>query len=248
MTTGHADTNTPGGKRESLTQKVGRALRHRLSGEEYAVGDKLPNVQELVEAYGVSRTVVREVLAQLQADGLVEVRHGVGAFVTDGRRSADSLNFLITDTDRISAILDILELRRGVEIESAGLAAIRRSPAQDARIREAYHVPQHRHRRRRTRRRNLILNLHRMIAAATNNRFYLEFLDLIAERATAQAIAAAHGGEEARLLNQVQDLQAEHRKIVEAIGAQDAEAAREAMRAHMVNSEKRFRALSMTEL
>ncbi|MES1266041.1 MAG: GntR family transcriptional regulator, partial [Variovorax sp.] len=48
-------------------------------------GDKLPTESEIMQAFGVSRTVVREALSKLQAGGLVETHHGVGTFVLQPR-------------------------------------------------------------------------------------------------------------------------------------------------------------------
>ena len=49
-------------------------------------GAQLPTEQELIAATGVSRTVVREAVAALRAEGLVITRQGVGAFVADNAR------------------------------------------------------------------------------------------------------------------------------------------------------------------
>ena len=48
-----------------------------------APGDKLPTEHFLAKTFGVSRSVVREAIAQLRNEGLVETRQGVGAFVTE---------------------------------------------------------------------------------------------------------------------------------------------------------------------
>ncbi len=46
-------------------------------------GDRLPSEQELVHQVGVSRATVRDALARLSADGLIQKRWGVGTFVTE---------------------------------------------------------------------------------------------------------------------------------------------------------------------
>lgn len=65
-------------------------------------GTKLPTESEIMSHFGVSRTVVREAISKLQASALAETRHGIGTFV--------------------------LELRISLETETAGLAALRRTP------------------------------------------------------------------------------------------------------------------------
>src|SRR5919108_177335 len=74
-------------------------------------------------------TVVREAVAALRAEGLVVTRQGVGAFVSPEPQRAP---FRI-EPERMQSLDDILavmELRLGVEIESAGLAAERATRAQ----------------------------------------------------------------------------------------------------------------------
>ena len=70
------------------------ALVERLSGEilsgRLAPGAQLPTEQELIAASGVSRTVVREAIAALRAEGLVVTRQGAGAFCSPRARAGRS--------------------------------------------------------------------------------------------------------------------------------------------------------------
>ncbi|MBT7580324.1 MAG: FadR family transcriptional regulator, partial [Candidatus Marinimicrobia bacterium] len=108
-------------------------MRVQITSSKLKPGDKLPTEQKLVEAYGVSRTVVREAIAALRADGLMESRHGVGVFVLVPPKKSDDFRFLGEDPGRASSVVETLELRAAVEIEAAMIAAQRRSPGQDAR-------------------------------------------------------------------------------------------------------------------
>lgn len=56
------------------TTKVYKTLRARLSAGEYRAGDKLPSERKLVEELGIGRTALRQVLARLVAEGVLEVR------------------------------------------------------------------------------------------------------------------------------------------------------------------------------
>ena len=94
-------------------------------------GARPPTEQELIAATGVSRTVVREAVAALRAEGLVMTRQGVGAFVAGNPRRPFRIHF-----DRLGSlreVLQVMELRTGIEIEAAGLAAERATPADLAR-------------------------------------------------------------------------------------------------------------------
>src|SRR5438094_3834353 len=113
--------------------KLSRRLYEQLAGEirsgRLAPGARLPTEQALTRAARVSRTVVREAVAALRAEGLVITRQGVGAFVSAEPQRAP---FRI-EPERLQSlddILNVMELRLGVEIESAGIAAERASKPQ----------------------------------------------------------------------------------------------------------------------
>ena len=99
-------------------------------GGQFPPGSRLPSEAQLTEAHGVSRTVVREAIAALRADRLVEARQGAGVFVLEAEVPAPTPLFLRNiDHERVSSMIELLELRTAVEVEAAGLAALRRSPA-----------------------------------------------------------------------------------------------------------------------
>src|SRR5437868_867731 len=113
----------------SLTGELVARLTDDITSGKIPPGSQLPTEQELIAATGVSRTVVREAVAALRADGLVVTRQGVGAFVSAAPQQAP---FRIDPEGMRSLddVLHVMELRLGVEIESAGLAAERASRAQ----------------------------------------------------------------------------------------------------------------------
>src|SRR5258705_4128407 len=117
----------------SPERKLSRGLIEQLAEQiksgRLAAGARLPTEEELTRAAKVSRTVVREAVAAMRAEGLVVTRQGVGAFVSAAPQQAP---FRI-DTERLhnlEEILYVMELRLCVEIESAGLAAERATRAQ----------------------------------------------------------------------------------------------------------------------
>src|SRR3982750_2042913 len=112
-----------------LSHRLFEQLAAEIKSGRLAPGARLPTEQELTRAAKVSRTVVREAVAALRAEGLVITRQGVGAFVSAMPQQAP---FRI-DPERLQSldeILNVMELRLGVEIESAGLAAERATKAQ----------------------------------------------------------------------------------------------------------------------
>ncbi|GAT74843.1 FadR/GntR family transcriptional regulator [Microbacterium hydrocarbonoxydans] len=121
-------TAQPGG-RVGAVEYVLRDLREAITAGVVRVGDRLPSEQALAARYGVSRTVVREVLRVLETRGMTVTRTGRGTFVT-ARQPARELRF-----GGYSAA-DLMEARPHIEVAAAGLAAVRRDERQIARLQE----------------------------------------------------------------------------------------------------------------
>jgi len=64
-----------------LYRRIGSDLRNRVEQGELLPGAQLETEQELMARYGVSRATVRQALAGLIADGLLEIRRGLGTYV-----------------------------------------------------------------------------------------------------------------------------------------------------------------------
>jgi GntR family transcriptional repressor for pyruvate dehydrogenase complex len=203
-------------------------------------GSRLPTEQEMIAATGVSRTVVREAVAALKADRLVVTRQGAGAFVVDHVRRPYRVDF--DERSPLRDVLNVMELRTGVEVEAAGLAAMRAAPAQLKKI--IYRLEAI----------NSALEkggdavdqdfaFHCEIADATGNpqfRRFLEYLGrFIIPRRTVSGRSqpAAHP-------NQINLFQQEHVQILNAIRARAASEARSAMLQHLNNSRSRFEKLT----
>lgn len=62
-------------------QQIVSDMISRISQEEWTVGDKLPSENELSEEYDASRVTIRQALAKLEADGLIDKQRGRGAFL-----------------------------------------------------------------------------------------------------------------------------------------------------------------------
>ncbi|QXC48323.1 FadR family transcriptional regulator [Agrobacterium salinitolerans] len=224
----------------SLAAKISSALRRDLSEGVFRPGDRLPSESELTREYSVSRTVVREAIAILRADGLVEARKGAGVFAVEVK-PAKELPFNDLAVGRISSVIELLELRTVFEVESAGLAASRRSAVQVEAIVDAHRrvgdclaagLPT----------RDADFEFHLAIAQATQNRRFPEFLQLIRTgiipRGELQGAAPGSRPKDYNL-----HLQEEHARIVDAIIEGDADGARQYMAAHLRGSLERYKAL-----
>src|SRR5215470_191826 len=120
----------------SLAHELSERLTADITSGRLPAGARLPTEQELVAAIGVSRTVVREAVAALRAEGLVVTRQGVGAFVADDAKRPFRIS--PSELSSLHEVIEVMELRTGIEIEAAGLAAARATSAGTRKIADAY--------------------------------------------------------------------------------------------------------------
>jgi DNA-binding FadR family transcriptional regulator len=231
-----------GRPRQGLTHRVIAELREKIAGGELKPGDKLPTEQALIRHFGVSRTVIREAIAGLRADGLVLPRQGVGVFVLEPEASNAELPLLTLPTRKISDIIESLELRTAVEVEAAGLAAVRCSQAQEAEIHSRLEDFEARVKAGEPTAAEDFA-FHVAIAEAANNQQFKEFLAFLGRRTIPRSQLRQAVGASIDPPASDDKLYGEHCAIFEAILARDPEAARAAMRRHLAGSMERYRAL-----
>ena len=227
---------------QPLTREIAERIADEIATAHLPPGAKLPTEQEMVAAMGVSRTVVREAVAALRAQGLIVTRQGAGAFVA---ADADRRPFQLTfdGLPSIDEVLDVMELRASVEVEAAGLAAERGSPAARRRVAAALKAID----AALDRGESAIAEdfaFHRAIAAATGNLQFASFLEylgrFIIPRQSIRVAAHQPEGQRAYL----ETFQREHGAIAAAIADRDSTLARESMRQHLNNSQHRYRRLA----
>lgn len=226
----------------TLAWQVSEALRKAILNGDYTPGDKLPSEAQLTEIHGVSRTVVREAVAALRSDQLVEARKGAGVFVLP--RPEEARPATVIDKVRLASDLEILEIRTPIEVEAAGLAALRRSPSHEEAILDRHAAVM-----------GCIeagisiraadFALHLAIADATHNPLFREFLEQRGNAAIPQSKPVAEDQREADAYRRL--IYQEHEAIVLAISNGDRDAARNAMLHHLEGSQVRYRALLRSE-
>jgi DNA-binding FadR family transcriptional regulator len=121
------------GRRQSIAQQTADRLRADLASGRWTPGDKLPSEASLAAEYGVGRSSAREAVQSLSRDGLLDVRHGTGIFVSLSP-APDRPKLTITDVARRARIIEVYEVRRAIEVEAARLAATRADDATLARL------------------------------------------------------------------------------------------------------------------
>lgn len=115
--------------RVDRVRSVMNALADHIDRAGMKPGDKLPTERELALALGVGRSTVREVISQLQALGIAEPRVGSGTFlirtITPG---TIHMPLSLDMTHLRDALLQTLEVRRGIEVEASAVAALKHTP------------------------------------------------------------------------------------------------------------------------
>lgn len=224
----------------SLAHELVEGLGGQIRQGQLKPGDKLPTESEIMRAWGVSRTVVREALSRLQAGGLVETRHGIGTFVLNPPPGAAGFGIDPAELATAVDVMAVLELRISLETETAGLAAQRRSDEQLAQIRAALdELEAHSGGQGDTV--SPDMRFHMLIAAATGNRYFADIMAHLGATLIPRARINSPRVAQEDLPQYLRRVNREHEEIYEAIARKDPEAARAAMRLHLTNSRERLR-------
>jgi DNA-binding FadR family transcriptional regulator len=220
----------------TLAQRVVAGLKAKILAGDLPPGHKLPSEAELIGEYGVSRTVIREAVSRLQAEGLVETFQGRGSFVL---AMPEPTSFTVESTAIRSHrdVLDMVDFRLGIECEAAALAASRVGTAGATAIRDALDAfvaaaPEDAV--------EADYHFHRAVAAASGNRFYLDLIDSLGPMMI--MLPRTRLGDEYSMTDpgHVDRVRREHDNIAAAVLAGEPETARAAMRLHLGNSRRRL--------
>jgi GntR family transcriptional regulator, transcriptional repressor for pyruvate dehydrogenase complex len=114
--------------RGKLAETVANQLLAAVKTSRMAPGERLPSERELMSAFGVGRSTVREAVNGLAMLGALEIRHGQGAFVVNPDAGAAPPQAIAAALAR-GITQDLFEARRLVEPYVARLAAERRTEA-----------------------------------------------------------------------------------------------------------------------
>jgi GntR family transcriptional repressor for pyruvate dehydrogenase complex len=213
--------------RARLYEQIADHIEDLIVSGKLTPGDQLPPERELAQRMHVGRGAIRESVKLLSERGLIEVLPGRGTFVAEPDGGALSVQL-----DRFlrlgpGSARDLNEVRRVLEVATAGLAA-RQAGEEDLKKLEValavmdesvgspvQYVEAH-------------VAFHRCLAEATGNKFFPLLVDVLGDllRERTYEILQVRGAAERR--------QFWHRQIFEAIASHDVAAARQAMEQHLV--------------
>jgi DNA-binding FadR family transcriptional regulator len=226
-------------KNDTLADRVTHILLTEIRENKVPAHSRLPSESIMAKRFGVSRTVIREAVSRLKAEGLVDTRQGSGTSVLEPN-TATPFRLDAQTQDSLQAVSRVIELRRGVEAEMAALAAQRRTAAQLARIKKAFNAIKKAERAGRDGV-DEDLAFHTEISQACGNPLYtslLSYLSLYLQ--TAIAVTRANEAQREDFSKQVHD---EHAAVVDAIARKDPDAARAAALRHMEGAASRLQAI-----
>lgn len=166
-------------KSENLVTRAVEALRQFILDELLVPGAELPSQGKLAERLGVSRTVIREAMRILESQGLLEITQGKLPRVLPPNTQV-VIDGLSTLMERSSAtLLDVLEVRRPVEIEVAVLAAERATGEHLRKMSEANEALA----KAQTIEAQILADMrfHKIVAEATGNPVFAIVLDVLAQ-------------------------------------------------------------------
>jgi DNA-binding FadR family transcriptional regulator len=215
-------------RRETLAGQVAQHLLVEIESGQLSPGDTLPSEAQLAARYNVSRPIVREALKTLAARGIVEIVNGRGALVK--AMNSDPIRDFFQRAVQLNrqTIIDLLELRRGIEIQSATLAAQRRTPEDlaelrrlTAQMRACLHDP--------VAYSALDLNLHLRIASASRNMMLYYLVESIRQQLHDTILEGMRRRNSAAEYERVQVL---HEELLEALERGAPLAAGQAMAQH----------------
>lgn len=110
-------------QKKSLAEEVASRLQQQISGGEYKIGEKLPIEPELMKAFGVGRSTVREAIKILSNSGLLRVQQGLGTFINKTSSDSEPMDHRL----KRAKIQDLDEIRQMLEMKIAEKAAIQRT-------------------------------------------------------------------------------------------------------------------------
>lgn len=221
----------------SLTDEIVEWLNQEIRLQHLKPGDKLPSEKQLGEQFSVSRSVVREAVSHLKSEGIVVAQQGRGVFVNE-RGSRQAFRLDATSLDDAEGLEHMIELLVTIEAAAARYAALRHTPEDLKRIKQALVGMEY-----------AIVNdklgdeedfaFHQAIVDSTKNPHF-GMLNEYLEQHVRRLIRQARSNTAANYNNLIHAVQQEHKAIVQAIEARDADAAALAAETHLRNAAKRL--------
>ena len=217
----------------ALPVRIADTLTDMIAQRRFLPGDKLPSELELAVELQVSRTTLREALRILTTRGLVEVRRGVGTFVTQSKSIHADYDLLKIQNTNVTA-KELYEMRLMFEPQAAYYACKRASDEELETIFRYGELDEEMIFRRDPLWADSEQKFHNSIASATHNQFITALLPIF-NRAIHQGVILANESPEVSEMT-LHD----HRVLMEYLRERNPEGAKTAMYLHIINTMRAF--------
>ena len=226
-------SNLKSEKNGTTAEEVVGRLREMIQSGELSAGDRLPPERDLAKLLGVSRPTLRAGIRSLTTVGILQSKQGAGTFVAQVQDSPT----LDTSALRLLSALhgftsdEMFEARLALEMSIAALAAERANSEQMAQLAEeiagmyaSLEQPEQ----------YLVhdMQFHQTIAAASGNRILTALMNMVAK------ILFEYRSKTVKHAIDLKDSAEQHHNIYRAIREHDQESARQAMRVHLLETQK----------
>ncbi|KUO78720.1 MAG: transcriptional regulator [Desulfosporosinus sp. BRH_c37] len=220
-------------KGRSLAENVADDILAMITiDKKFAIGDKLPNENELSTNLQVSRTTLREAIRILVAHNILEIQRGKGTYVKNNLESNKGFGLNELSTFQLD-VKDLYEMRLIFEPQSAYYAAKRATDKELERI-QFYGRLEEEKILKKEDRTEVEQAFHKSIAKATHNEFMNRLMPILYQ-AIDKGVYLSDTNEE-----MVQNTLNDHRMIMEFLSKRDAEGAKTAMMLHIIHAMRGF--------
>lgn len=216
---------------QRLAEVAHNQMRALIEDGSWSPRSRLPSETELARRFGMSRPVIRQALARLRDDGLIQSRQGSGSFVMEPMDGPDIAPKQVA-FPAISSFADITAFaafREGMEGEIAAAAALHRTDAHLAAIAAA--LERFEDKKPLAERPQDDFDFHLAIAEATGNPFFINSLTSLRDQMLMGMNLIWSFSADSPVFRQTVTQQ--HRAVYEAIARGDDNAARSAMKDHL---------------
>lgn len=223
-------------QQKRVYQDIIEQIKASIESGELKPGEKLPSERELANMLSVSRTAIREAISVMASAGVVEIFRGIGVFLKEDEN--DKLLRRINELFQQKGInlVELLEVRQGIEGQAAYLAAIRRTESDLQKIKFAYKKMEDFYAGNQTAEKE-DFEFHTSIVKATQNKMLLQSVKLFSNEFLQEVKQLRN---KSIITGKSQEVLSEHLDIYEAIEKQAPENAQKAMLEHLNNANRRY--------
>lgn len=215
--------------KQTLVEQTVDRVHTLILSQQLLPGDSLPSEMRLAEMLGVSRPVVREALRILAGRGMLTIANGRNPIISPVNASALVQFFERATQLNAVTVIELLEVRRGIEVQSITLAAIRRTPEHVMQIeyqldlleKARHDLPLYS---------ELDAQLHRMFASASQNQMLAYFVESLGDALRQTSLTGLQRRRNQQELDEVHQM---HQALVKAVIACDSVTAAQAMARHV---------------